>query len=384
MIIPQVGSLIEARLRSLAEARARGTKVVGYLAGGYVPDELIYASGAIPLCLSHGGDARSAEQALSLVPNVICPFARAQIGETLLRANPFYTTLDLAVVPSTCQHLKQVGDVWEHYEMVDVFKLGVPYDCQDDYEVEYYRDRLSELRKTLERLTGNAITDDRLNEAIEVHNRLRGLLKTLSLGRRGTQAGIASLDFVRLNHASMYSDPLAMCDTLEAVCRDVAGTASPSSKRPRVLLAGPALAFGDYDIIKMATEAGADVVIEEMFEGMRDYWHVVNGTGDPLDRLARSYLRDKKPAAFARGATRRRIDFILDLIEQFDVDGVLWYQLLCCELYDEESYLFEKVLGERGIPMLVVESDYHNLDVGPVRTRLEAFVEIMEGGPANA
>jgi len=116
MIIPQVGSLIEARLRSLAEARARGTKVVGYLAGGYVPYELIYASGAIPLCLSHGGDARSAEQALSLVPNVICPFARAQIGETLLRANPFYTTLDLAVVPSTCQHLKQVGDVWEHYE----------------------------------------------------------------------------------------------------------------------------------------------------------------------------------------------------------------------------------------------------------------------------
>ena len=50
----------------------------------------------------------------------------------------------------------------------------------------------------------------------------------------------------------------------------------------------------------------------------------------------------------------------------------------------EESYLFEKVLRERGIPMVVVESGYHHLDVGPVRTRLEAFVEIMEGGPANA
>ena len=40
---------------------------------------------------------------------------------------------------------------------------------------------------------------------------------------------------------------------------------------------------------------------------------------------------------------------------------MLWYQLLCCEMYDEESYLFEQVLRERGIPMLVVESDYHNL-----------------------
>ena len=44
----------------------------------------------------------------------------------------------------------------------------------------------------------------------------------------------------------------------------------------------------------------------------------------------------------------------------------------------------EKVLRERGVPMLVVESDYHNLDVGPMRTRLEAFVEVLSGGPADA
>ncbi len=384
MIIPQVGSLVEARLRSLAEARANGTKVVGYLAGGYVPDELIYASGAIPLCLSHGGDARSAEEALALVPNVICPFARAQIGESLLKANPFYTALDLAVVPSTCQHLKQVGDVWEQYEMLDIFKLGVPYDCQDDYEIEYYRDRLSELKKTLESLTGNVITDDKLTEAIDVYNRLRGLLKRLSLVRRDPRPGISTLDFVRLNHVSMYADPVTTCDALEAIFGDITESMSVSSERPRVMLAGPALAFGDYDIIKVATEAGAEIVVEEMFEGIRDYWHTVDGTGDPLDRLARSYLRDKKPAAFARGATRRRIAFVLDLIQEFHVQGVLWYQLLCCELYDQESYLFEKVLRERGIPMLAVESDYHNLAGGSVRTRLEAFVEMMEGGPTDA
>lgn len=395
MKIPQIGALLETRLQALAEARSRGTKVVGYLPGGYVPDELIYASGAIPLCLSHGGDARSAERALALVPNLICPFARAQIGETLLRTNPFYASLDLVVVPTTCQHLKQAGDVWEHYDMVEVFKLGVPYDCQDDYELEYYRDRLAALKATLERLTGTAITDDRLNEAIAVYNRLRGLLKTLSLQRRGPRPAVGTLDFARLNHLSMYADPVMTCAALETLCgatvepaasaepATTADSATPSAKRPRVMLIGPALAFGDYDIIRMTADAGADVVVEEMFEGMRDCGQVVDGAGDPLDRLAKSYLLGKKPAAFARGATRKRLDLVLDLIEEFDVDGVLWYQLLCCELYDEESYLFEKVLRERGIPMLTVESDYHNLDAGPVRTRLDAFVEIMQGGPVD-
>jgi len=382
--VPELDALIEARLRTLAEARAAGRKVVGYLPGGYVPDELIYASGAIPLCLIHGGQARSAEEALSLVPNVICPFARAQIGETLLKVNPLYNTLDLVVVPTTCQHLKQVGDVWEHQGTVDVFKLGVPYDCQDDYEVEYYRGRLAELKKTLEHLTGNVITDDKLTEAIDVYNRLRGLLRTLSLVRRDRQPAISTLDFVRLNHVSMYVDPVMMADVLEALCSTTPAAAPLPADRPRVMLMGPALAFGDYDIINLVTEAGAEVVVEEIFEGIRDYRHVVNGSGDPITRLAWSYLHDKKPAAFARGATRKKIDFVLDLIKQFDVQGVLWYQLLCCELYDEESYLFEKVLRERGIPMLVVESDYHSLATGAVRTRLEAFVEIMEGGPTDA
>ena len=182
----------------------------------------------------------------------------------------------------------------------------------------------------------------------------------------------------------MYVDPVMMADALEALCSTTPSAAPFPADRPRVMLMGPALAFGDYDIINLVTEAGAEVVVEEIFEGIRDYRHVVNGSGDPITRLAWSYLHDKKPAAFARGATRKKIDFVLDLIKQFDVQGVLWYQLLCCELYDEESYLFEKVLRERGIPMLVVESDYHSLATGAVRTRLEAFVEIMEGGPTDA
>lgn len=383
-ITSRITSLMEARLRALEKARDSGTKVVGYLAGGYVPDELIYASGAIPLCLGHGGDARPAEEALSLVPNVICPFARTQIGETMLGVDPFYRHLDLAVVPCTCQHLKQVGDVWEYYEKVDVFKLGVPYDHRDEYEVDYFRGRLLELKRTLERLTGNIVTDEKLTEAIAVYNRLRGSLKTLSLSRRQPRPGISTLDFVRLNHVSMYADPVTMCDTLEAVLSDLPRPEPLVTRRPRVMLMGPALAFGDYELLGMVADLGADVVAEEIFEGVRDYWHAVDGDADPLDVIARSYLLDKKPAAFVRGATRKRIDFALDLIQDFDIHGVLWYQLLSCEFYDEESYLFEKVLRERGIPMLIVESDYHKLDVGPVRTRLEAFVEVMQGGPTDA
>jgi len=98
----------------------------------------------------------------------------------------------------------------------------------------------------------------------------------------------------------------------------------------------------------------------------------------------RGYLIEKRPAAFMRGSTSKRLEFIRSLIEGFEVQGVLWYQLLCCEFYDEEGSYIETALRDDGIPVLVVESDYHSLDSGQMKTRLAAFVETMAGGPVDA
>jgi benzoyl-CoA reductase/2-hydroxyglutaryl-CoA dehydratase subunit BcrC/BadD/HgdB len=387
LITTYVDSLLRAGRDVLEKSRDDGTKVVGYFPGGYVPEELIYAAGAIPVCLLSGGDARIADEALSLVPSVICPFARAQIGKMLLEKDPVYTSLDLLVVPSTCQHMKKIGDVCEYHEGPQVFKLGIPYERDKDFELEYYRDRLIALKERLETVTGTSITDSRLAEAIGIYNRLRGLLRELSQTRRtGGSQSVSALDFVRLNHASFHADPVATTNVLEAICAADRSEAADDrdASRPRLLLMGPNLALGDYDLLTMVSAAGADIVIEEVFEGIRDYWHSIETTGDPLEALADGYLLGKRPAAFMRGSMRARLQFALSLARDFDVSGVLWYQLLCCEFYDEEAYYFQTALGERGIPMLVVESDYHTLDSGPLRTRLAAFVETLRGGPLDA
>ena len=102
------------RPASLKEAKDKGTKIIGYFPGNYVPEEIIYASGAIPICLTDGGNPHPAEIALSVVPHIICPFARAQVGERLLKTNPYYRMLDMVIAPITCQHLKKVAEVWEY------------------------------------------------------------------------------------------------------------------------------------------------------------------------------------------------------------------------------------------------------------------------------
>lgn len=393
----RLDSIVTARLAAIQKAKSEGVKVVGYLPGPYVPEELIYASGALPVCLAYGGDAQVSDYALSLLPPIICPFSRAQAGEMLLKNKPVYDAIDMVVVPSTCQHYRMVGDVWEHQEWTDIFKLGVPYDPREEVSLVYFRDRMADLRERLQSLTGKEITDASIKEAIAVYDRLREALRNISLLRRNLPPGVSGLEFMKLNHASLIGDPVATAEVLEAFHseRAAAGPGEGAAQQeaaarreaddsPRLLLIGPNVGIGDYGILKMVESAGANVVMEDVFEGVRDYWCTVGQDGAPLDALTRAHLVDRVPAAFMRSSTGPRFDLMSKIIPWFQVEGVIWYELLCCEFYDQEAYFFENKLRDLNIPMLMIESNYDDLRSGSIRTRLEAFLEVVQGGPADA
>jgi benzoyl-CoA reductase/2-hydroxyglutaryl-CoA dehydratase subunit BcrC/BadD/HgdB len=367
---------LENRPAQLREAKKKGVKIVGFFPGNYVPEEIIYASGAVPICLAHGGSSEPADAALAEVPDIICPFARAQIGERLLKTNPYYSMIDMLVAPITCQHLKKAAEIWEYHADIEIFKLGVPHQYDVDFGLEYYADRLRALKDRLQAFTGNEVTSEKLSEAITLYNRMRELLKKISLLRRTSHPSISSLEFVKLNHASLYADPASMVDILDSVYRELRGKQEVTKvEAPRLLLLGPNMAYGDYKVLELVEAAGGEVVAEELCEGIRYYWHDIENKGDLLQSLAIGYLRDRLPCAFMRNSAKRRLNFALKLVEDFNVSGVIWYELLDCETYDSESYFFAQRMWEHNIPMLILESDYGTADIGQLKIRIEAFIE---------
>jgi benzoyl-CoA reductase/2-hydroxyglutaryl-CoA dehydratase subunit BcrC/BadD/HgdB len=373
---------LDNRPTQLMEAKEKGVKVVGYFPGNYVPEELIYASGGIPLCLVHGGNLQSADAALAVVPQVICPFARAQIGERLLQRNPYYRMIDMLIAPVTCQHLRKVAEIWEYRNELEIFKLGIPQQYGNDFEVEYYKNRLTALKDRLQALTKTEITDEKLSDAIQLYNRMRELLRKINLTRQTDPPVLKALDFIKLNHASYYADPEFMVEVLESVYREIKDkqpAAKAKTNDPRILLLGPNIGYGDYTVLEMVQSAGGEIVIEEICEGVRYYWNDINDQGDLFQALTRGYLIDRLPCAFMRNSAKKRLDFTMKLIKDFDVSGVIWYELLCCETYDSEAYYFAEKLGELNIPFLILESDYSTAVTGQLKTRITAFIEILKG-----
>jgi benzoyl-CoA reductase/2-hydroxyglutaryl-CoA dehydratase subunit BcrC/BadD/HgdB len=370
---------LETRLTHLENAKTKGIKIVGYFPGNYVPEEIIYASGAVPVCLA-SVSSRHANAALNEMPDIICPFARAQIGQRLLKTDEYYSMIDMLIAPITCIHIKETAEWCEHHGGVEIFKLGVPHQYSTDFGLEYYIDRLKVLKHRLEDLTGNAIADKHLSEAIDLYNRIRKFLRNIALLRTASHPPISALDFVKLNHASFYADPAFYADTLNLIHRRLEMTQqSEHIDLPRLLLMGPNISYGDYSIMELVESAGGSIVAEEIFEGVRCYSQDIENKGDLIRSLAIGYLRNRVPPALMRNSAGTRFKYVMELIKEYVINGVIWYQLANCEVYDAESYFFSKRMNEFHIPFIVLESDYDTAGLRQMRLRVEALIEQIRG-----
>jgi len=370
---------LATRLTELTRLRKSGTKLIGYAPGGYMPEELVYAASAVPVGLIRGGDPEPVAESAAYVPRFIDTFCRSQIGYRMMGGDPLYEIIDLLVVPVTDHNIKTIADCFNFFTNTNVFRFGVPHQ-KDEHAFEYYLAGLHAFKNKLEEFTGNKIEDRKLREAIDLSNRMRELLKEISLLRLSERPPITGLEFAKLNHASFIADKAVFIDALKSINRELKQKSSSRPKGPRILLTGSTLAMGDYKVLEIAENAGANIVVEEFAEGLRHYWDNVYVNGDLMQALADRYFRRRVPPAWFR-PSRERLDYLIKLARDFNIDGIIWYQLMYRSSYDIQAFYFEKLLKkELDIPMLKVESDYDVSERGPLRTRIETFVEIIKAG----
>jgi len=374
--INSLSAHLKRRLVDLSEAKREGRKIVGYTPGGYLPEELVLAAGAIPLCLIRGGEHSAVEAAGAHICRWMDTFCRAQIGYSTAGDDPYYTILDLLAIPITDNHIRAISDIVDYATDIEVFPFGVPHK-KEKAALTYYLHGITRLKEKLEQLTGVEITESKLREAVYVCNRERELLREISLMRKSQPVPINSKDFVALNHGSFLGDKMVVVETLESLYEELKGQAALPRQGPRILLTGSTLAQGDSKVQDIIEEVGGVVVIEEFAEGIRPYWENVKPDGDLMAELANTYFMSRVPPAWFRPG-RERLDFLIKLAKDFDVAGVIWYQLMYRESYKMESYYFPNILKEEtGLPMLTTESDYDASEVGPLRTRIETFIETI-------
>lgn len=167
-----------------------------------------------------------------------------------------------------------------------------------------------------------------------------------------------------------------LCDELDKRVEDGVSVVADGTKR--IMLTGTPLAIPNWKLHNIVETSGGAVVCEEMCTGTRYFENLVDESQTTVEgqiqALAERYM-NINCACFT--PNEGRIEDILRLAKEYNVDGIIDVNLKFCSLYDTEGYFVERAMKEAGIPVLGIETDYTDSDAQQLRTRVSAFIEML-------
>ena len=374
--IAELEARMSTRLEELKEEKKKGKKIVGYTPTGYCPEEIILACGAIPLGYVFAGDSKTLTDVLQYASRWYDPFWLSQIW-FYLGGHPYYDLVDFSVNAAGDQHVRNFAWLTEYFAQDRPLDyLGIPHTKQNGTK-EYYLSGLIRVKKELEELTGQEITDARLKESIELCNKERGLFAEIRALRKEKSFAASGRDFIKLQHGSHLLDKNVMLGILEQYLKE-AREAAPTSKGPRIFLTGTGLGLGDDKILTAVEKAGATLVFENFIECVRPRIGDVKTEGDLLDNIAQLFYTDC-PAPGWHNPVDEYIDNLVGLIKEYKPDGVIWYHGLYRDSYKLLSYYTPDMIRQRtGLDTIVFETYYEATEVGPIELRVKSYVNLLK------
>ncbi|SDN83030.1 Benzoyl-CoA reductase/2-hydroxyglutaryl-CoA dehydratase subunit, BcrC/BadD/HgdB [Desulfonauticus submarinus] len=366
------------RIKELKEAKENGQKIIGTFCI-FVPEELTLAANAIQVGLCAGAEAGK-EKAEKLIPRNTCALIKSFIGFKLARLCPFTESCDLIIGETTCDGKKKAYEVFSQY--VPMYIMEVP---QQKYlsDRELWKNEVLKYKNKLEHITKNKITPDKLKKAIKIVNEKRKALQRLNKLRKAIPTPISGRDVLLINQISFYDDPLRftkkineLCNELEEKIKKQEGIVSQDT--PRILLSGCPMAVPNWKLPYIIESSGAIIVGEESCIGTRNTRDLVDESAETLDEMIDAIVdRYLKIDCACFTPNLERIEHIISLAKELKIDGVIHYNLLFCQPYAHESIKIENILREKNIPILSIETDYSMEDVEQLKTRVEAFIEMI-------
>ncbi len=353
-----------------------GKRVIGIYCT-FAPTELVYAAGAIPVGLC-GKKEKPIPDAEKVLPANLCPLIKSSYGYAATNTCPYFAFSDSLIGETTCD-----GKV-KMYELLTrikpVYLMNLPRSCGEN-DRKYWAEEVRGLARFLEQETGSRIETEELRRQIRLHNDMRRALKTLAYLSADDPVPISALDMMLVQetksfavHLQSYTDAV---ERLVQELRDIKGRKSASDGNgPRILLTGCPIGKGSEKVLKLLQTSGSRVVCQENCTGFKSFDMLVDeDEPDPFLALADRYL--KIPCS-CMTPNSGRMELLGRLIEDFRIQGIVDLTWQCCHTYNVESHLVKEFAANRyGLPVLHIETDYSESDTEQLRTRIEAFLEIM-------
>jgi benzoyl-CoA reductase/2-hydroxyglutaryl-CoA dehydratase subunit BcrC/BadD/HgdB len=203
-------------------------------------------------------------------------------------------------------------------------------------------------------------------------NNLKDLVQTLEK-QFGPELDVSNEEFYKMVRRGEYMFPDDLIPELEGFLAQYKGQ-KKDEKGPSVILSG--VLPNPPEILSLLDDFGVKVAHDDFLIGSRRLLIPKNGLKDPFEQLTAAYFT--MPPCSTRGSPiAERLKYLLRLIDTAGAKAVIFNVVKFCEPEWFDIPNLRDELKKRKIPSLVLDTEVNQGLSGQMKTRLEAFSEII-------
>lgn len=362
---------------TVMELKEQGVPLVGTYCT-FMPQEIAMAAGAAVVSLCSTSD-ETIEEAEKTLPRNLCPLIKSSYGFGKTDKCPYFYFSDIVVGETTCDGKKKMYEYMAEFKPVHVMQL--PNNSESAESVALWRSEIIRFQKRLEEQFGCEITEQGIRDAIDLRNReRRALTEFYRLGQLNPPAMTGREILSVVYGATFKFDKRALIGELETLTAKVRAEYAAGKRldpRPRILITGCPIGGAAEKVVRIIEENGGWVVGYENCTRAKATEQCVdeNPQADVYDALTEKYLAI---GCSCISPNTQRLNMLSEMVQDYQVDGVIDVILQACHTYAVESLLINRHIREKhDIPYMAIETDYSTSDTGQLATRIAAFIEML-------
>jgi bcr-type benzoyl-CoA reductase subunit C len=354
----------------LDEHIAGGKKAVGCLPV-YCPEELVYAADMIPFGI--WGAEREVSHAKTYFPAFICSVLQTSL-ETGLRGE--YDQLSAVMIPVLCDSLKCMGQNWKRgVKNVEFIPVIHPQNRKLEAGVEFLQSQYDRIKIKLEEISGNKITDEKLQSAIEIYNEHREVMRQfieaaakypqlISPSQRSSV--IKSSYFIdKSEHTKMVKDLIAKC------------TQRPIKEWDGLKVVTTGIIADSPSILKIFKENKIAIVADDVAHESRQFRTDTPTCDNPVEALARQFS-SREGCSVLYDPQKKRGEMIVDKVKGNNADAIIVLMTKFCDPEEYDYPIMKKVFDDNEIPTISIEVDQQMTNYEQARTIVQTLSDMLE------
>jgi predicted CoA-substrate-specific enzyme activase len=353
-------------------------KNVAYLCT-YTPLEVLSAANVSHIRMLHAGNQKEVSAGEAITQSIFCDFTKSSLGG-FQENYPLYAGIDKVYTFYTCDCMRKTAEAIDsHFVPTSIFNM--PRLIGNPDSRDYLISEIDGFINDLEKITKEPINRNKIRDNIRLYNKAKALLREISGFRKHPNPPLLSSQFQQIARSYYLLPVEELIPRLEEILLQLRSYSPPKTSRHpiRLMIAGGIIAEGDNKLTNLIenTIPGVRVVVEDNCTGYSPFARdIVETEEDVLKNIADGYL-SQAPCARMKPLSDR-VDFSAALVEEYDVDGVIYYFMKFCPCYGIAKNEFVRRFQEMGLLVLEIPGDYSAGDEGQLKTRLEAFIEVLK------